>query len=56
MKRSGARIRFSTLPPNSSVRRLERGERNWRARLECPNCSSTPSKPPSRTWTALRAK
>ena len=29
---------------------------NWRASELCPNCSSTPSKPPSRACTAERAK
>jgi hypothetical protein len=46
------RMRFSTDPPHSSVRRLVPGARNWWMRYPFAPCSSTPSKPAS---IALRA-
>ena len=40
------RRRFSVDPPNSSVRMLYRGDRNWFRRLPCAACSKMPSSPP----------
>ena len=41
-------MRFSRLPPYSSVRRFVNGDRNCLSRELWPICSSMPSKPPSR--------
>ncbi len=56
MTSRGKRMRFSKLPPYSSPRKLVSPDMNCRARELCPYCSSTPSKPPSRTCTADLAK
>ena len=50
------RMRFSRLPPYSSVRRLLLGERNSWIRYPCAPCTSMPSKPPATALAAERAK
>ena len=52
----GKRARFSRLPPNSSVRWLQAGERNWLSSQPWPQWIITMSNPQSRQISAASAK